>query len=48
LWTFYGAGLEATLWGLALLMSGVPVYLLMRRNLSGARTVDATSSTAEE
>jgi APA family basic amino acid/polyamine antiporter len=47
LWTFYGAGLEATLWGLALLMTGLPVYLLMRRNLLRARTVDATSSTAE-
>jgi APA family basic amino acid/polyamine antiporter len=48
LWTFYGAGLEATLWGFALLMSGLPVYLLMRRNLLRARTVDAASATAEE
>lgn len=27
----YGAGLEAVLWGLALLAAGVPVYLFMRR-----------------
>jgi APA family basic amino acid/polyamine antiporter len=46
LWTFYGAGLEATGWGLALLLSGVPVYLLMRRNLSRRTTVGA-ATTAE-
>ncbi|HEU0097731.1 MAG TPA: amino acid permease [Allosphingosinicella sp.] len=48
IWTFYGAGLEASLWGLALLASGLPVYLFMRRNLSRPRTVDAASSTVEE
>jgi APA family basic amino acid/polyamine antiporter len=48
LWTFYGAGLEATGWGLALLASGVPVYLITRRNLLRARTVEAASSTIEE
>jgi APA family basic amino acid/polyamine antiporter len=48
LWTFYGAGLEATLWGLALLLSGVPVYWVMRRNLLRGRIVEAASSTAEE
>jgi APA family basic amino acid/polyamine antiporter len=47
LWTFYGAGLEATAWGLALLLSGLPVYLLMRRNLLRSGNVDAASSTAE-
>ena len=31
LWTFYGAGAEATAWGAVLLASGIPVYLLMRR-----------------
>jgi APA family basic amino acid/polyamine antiporter len=30
LWTFYGAGMEATLWGLALLATGIPVWLAMR------------------
>ncbi|HEX8124356.1 MAG TPA: amino acid permease [Allosphingosinicella sp.] len=48
LWTFYGAGLEATAWGLALLASGLPVYLLMRRNLLRGRTVEAASSTVGE
>jgi APA family basic amino acid/polyamine antiporter len=28
LWTFYGAGLEATSWTLALVVAGVPLYLL--------------------
>lgn len=30
LWTFYGAGGEATGWGAVLLATGVPVYFLMR------------------
>jgi APA family basic amino acid/polyamine antiporter len=30
LWTFYGAGMEATLWGFALLATGIPVWLAMR------------------
>jgi APA family basic amino acid/polyamine antiporter len=30
LWTLYGAGLEATGWGLVLLATGIPVYWLMR------------------
>jgi len=32
LWTLYGAGAEAVLWGAALLASGLPVYALMRRS----------------
>ena len=32
LWTFYGAGTEASLWGLLLLMTGIPVLLWMRFN----------------
>lgn len=31
LWTFYGAGGEATGWGAVLLATGIPVYFLMRR-----------------
>ena len=30
LWTFYGAGAEATMWGMALLATGIPVYFAMR------------------
>lgn len=33
LWTLYGAGAEAVLWGLALLAVAVPVFFLMRRGL---------------
>ena len=29
-WAFYGAGLEASLWSLAMTAVGVPIYLLMR------------------
>jgi APA family basic amino acid/polyamine antiporter len=32
LWTFYGAGREATLWGLLLLMTAIPVWFGMRLN----------------
>ena len=31
-WTLWGAGAEAVCWGVALLLSGVPVYLIMRRS----------------
>ena len=37
LWTFYGAGGEATGWGAVLLASGIPVYFLMRRANSNRR-----------
>jgi APA family basic amino acid/polyamine antiporter len=30
LWTLYGAGFEADAWGVALLATGIPVYLFMR------------------
>ncbi len=30
LWAFYGAGIEASLWSLAMTATGVPVYFLMR------------------
>ncbi len=31
LWTIYGAGAEAVTWGVALLLAGIPVYWLVRR-----------------
>ena len=37
LWTLYGAGLEADAWGVALLATGIPVYLIMRRRSAGNR-----------
>jgi APA family basic amino acid/polyamine antiporter len=30
-WTYWGAGWEASLWGLALIASGVPIWLIVRR-----------------
>lgn len=36
LWTLYGAGLESTAWGGALLLTGVPVYWLMRTSRRAA------------
>jgi basic amino acid/polyamine antiporter, APA family len=32
IWTFAGAGAEATGWGVVLLATGVPIYMLMRRS----------------
>jgi hypothetical protein len=29
-WTIYGAGSEALLWGIALLLAGFPVFWLLR------------------
>ena len=43
LWTFYGAGTEASLWGLFLLMTGVPVWLGMRlTNLTARQAVEGS------
>lgn len=46
-WAIYGAGPEPALWGAALLLSGLPVYILMRRNLLRRRIVEQASTTAE-
>jgi APA family basic amino acid/polyamine antiporter len=48
LWTLWGAGAEAVGWGAALLASGIPVFLLMTRNVSGRAGVGEASSMAEE
>ncbi|HEY0626073.1 MAG TPA: amino acid permease [Allosphingosinicella sp.] len=47
LWTFYGAGVEATGWGLLLLASGLPVYLLMRRARSSRAAADGRDAPQE-
>lgn len=36
-WAFYGAGLEASLWSLAMTAAGLPIYLLMRRSTPSGR-----------
>lgn len=46
LWTFYGAGLEAFLWGLALLAAGWPIRWLSRRFNSSAATPAAAAPAA--
>jgi APA family basic amino acid/polyamine antiporter len=43
-WTYWGAGLEATLWGLALIASGVPLWFAVRRT---PRVSPATSRPLE-
>jgi APA family basic amino acid/polyamine antiporter len=32
LWAFWGAGAEPSLWGVALLATGLPIYWLMQRS----------------
>ena len=46
LWTFYGAGLEALLWGLALIAAGWPIRWLSRRFNSSAATPPAAAPAA--
>ena len=41
LWTLYGAGFEATVWGIALLATGIPVYLIMRSRGGSNRPAEA-------
>lgn len=48
-WAIWGAGREAVLWGAALLLSGVPIYFMMNRNLSrGAAVGDPRAEAGEE
>ena len=42
LWAFYGAGIEPTLWSLAMTAVAIPVYLLMRRVKRSSRTAAAS------
>lgn len=41
LWTFYGAGAEATGWGALLLATGIPVYFLMRSRAGSSPAAEA-------
>jgi APA family basic amino acid/polyamine antiporter len=45
LWTLYGAGLEATVWGAVLLATGIPVYLITRLR-GGSSRMEAANSDA--
>jgi basic amino acid/polyamine antiporter, APA family len=44
IWTFYGAGLEATAWALALLAAGLPVLLISRWLNGSSRAAEANSA----
>jgi APA family basic amino acid/polyamine antiporter len=46
LWAFWGAGAEASLWGMALLATGVPVWIAMRLSSSAASPVPAAAPAA--
>jgi APA family basic amino acid/polyamine antiporter len=48
LWTFYGAGLEATIWGAALLATGIPVYFLMRSRAGSSPAAEASRDALPE
>jgi APA family basic amino acid/polyamine antiporter len=45
LWTYWGAGLEATLWGAALVATGIPVWIVVR--FSRGRSLAGSSRPAE-
>jgi APA family basic amino acid/polyamine antiporter len=44
IWALYGAGAEPVLWGAALLVSGIPVFLLTARNRNRGPAVLAAST----
>jgi APA family basic amino acid/polyamine antiporter len=42
-WAIYGAGAEPAVWGAALLLSGLPIYFIVNRNLLRGGTAGASS-----
>jgi basic amino acid/polyamine antiporter, APA family len=44
LWTFYGAGLEAGLWSVAMTAAGLPVYVFMKRRQASKLPTRASRS----
>jgi len=44
-WTFYGAGLEASIWSLAMTAAGLPIYIVMAR--SGPKRATAAPARPE-
>lgn len=47
-WAFYGAGIEASLWSLAMTAAGIPVYLLMRAANRSSRAAAASPAASPE
>ncbi|MDT9599536.1 APC family permease [Sphingosinicella rhizophila] len=47
-WALYGAGVESLLWGMVLLLSGIPIHFLMRRNLPPGETVSSLGPDDQE
>jgi len=46
IWTLFGAGREATMWGAALLAAGIPVYWLMRSSRAAAARLGESPESA--
>ncbi len=46
LWAIWGSGVEAMMWGLILLLSGIPIYFVMTRLNSSAATQPAAAPAA--
>ena len=48
LWAFWGAGEEPSLWGVALLATGIPIYFLMRRGERSSLLAEAAQAAPPE
>ena len=48
LWAFYGAGIEASLWSLAMTAAGIPLYLIMRWASRSSRAAAASPAESPE
>lgn len=48
LWAIWGAGAEATFWGIALIASGIPVYVLMSRGRRSSRAAETVPAAPRE
>jgi len=48
LWAFWGAGEEPSLWGVALLATGIPIFFLMRRGERSSQPLEAAPAPIPE